>query len=298
MTQRFGLPLVMLLALALLVPTTLTAAYLTAEQTAQQTVGGVGRWCSVPTPEKQSNVYRLSAMPYYTSSESRMAIVPVVNNGEYGPSGGERRLGVRLWACDGSRLSSGSQVKITAWRNTGSRVSNKVWLPRHGSGFAGHRLNPTQGFGAEIVRLHREGSTSLLNSSLVLSDRSKYSWLVASGRSKNLRDARPGCATVLCSITIDPVPTFTDAFNSDTGTSRTPSNSVEYLASGYWSGAGSFSSGTPNPVNLAAYSGPQAPFGNNQGPTSTDGRQIQWVIMESWGTTAPSEDMVVEVFLR
>lgn len=300
MIRRFGLPLVLLLSLVLLVPTSLTAAYLTAERTAEQTTGGVGRWCSVPTPEKQSNVYRLSDMPYYSSSESSLAIVPVVNNGEYGPTGGTGRLGVRLWTCN-ANLASDSHVKVTAWRNEGDASANKVWLPPRGESFASHRLDPTQGFGQEITELHRTGSNPGGGANIVAPDRSRYSWIVSSDRTKSNRTASDTCrTTTLCIIDVDAAPTFANGFNSDTSGSRSRSNSVEYLASGFWAGSGQFSPGDPKDVNLDVYpeTAPRPPFSNGQGPSSTDGRQIQWVIMEWWGSTTPSDDMVVEVFVR
>lgn len=297
MTRTLGFLLSALLIVALLVPTSLTLAYLTAEDSARQTEGGTGRWCSVPAPEKQSNVYRLADMPHYASSNSSLIIVPVVNNGEFGPGGGARTLATRLWACGSASLTSGSNVKITAWRNEGSAAADTRWLPREGTGFAGHRLDPTGGFGKQIAGLHFTGSLPGGGAYLEGSDRSKYTWLVASGRTKSNPSASDSCSTTaLCVINIGPIPTFANAFDANAGSSRSPNNSVEYRAAGFWTGDGVLAPGSPKEVQMDPYTGPAAPFSNGQRPTSSSGRQVQWVVMEWWGSTAPSDDMVIEVF--
>ncbi|UVI35965.1 hypothetical protein [Brevibacterium spongiae] len=276
-----------LAALLLLVPVSVTTAYLTDRATADQTTGGVGRWCSVPNPAENPNVYRLKDFPTYSSNGSSMIIVPVVRNGEFGSGGGDGRLGVRTWACDSTRLTNNSTLKVTSWRN--SSGSGSINWRTQASTLAASRLDPASGLGARLSFLHREGSTSLAGAELTTNDRQLYSWIVSSNRTKTNRDAFPSCATSLCWINIEAYPTFSNAFTGDTSGSRTLDNSVQYLASSYWINGGDFDKSAAHPVNLA-------PYANNI--DSFDGRQVQWVVMEWWGSTTPSNDMVVEVFVR
>lgn len=294
--RRLGAVLGLLVALVLLVPTAVTVARFTSEDTAASTSGGTGQWCAVPTPETQSNVYRLQDMPQYTFGDdtSHMIIVPVVNNGEFGPTGGNGRIGARLWACDSSQLTDDSWVKVTSLRRHGT-AEELVWTNRQSEGFAGHRLNPEEGFGAQLSQLHRQGSGDGVVRGY---ERSEYTWLVSSGRTKEVTDAFPACSDSECQIDLTPHATFAQGFQHDTGTDRAPDNAVEYLGSGYWSGPRTFTPNEVNPVQLVTYTGPQPPFQNQQGPTSTDGRQVQWVVMQWWGSTEPSDDMVIEVFLE
>ena len=301
-SRRVWMIVAALAALALFFPIGATAAYLTSVKDAPTTTGGTGRWCAVPDPATHPNVYRLKSFQPYSSTGSSIIIVPVVNNGEFGPKGTSRRLGVRAWACKSDSLVSNSQVKVTAWRTSTSPTLN--WLPRvNGNGFASHRLDPLNGFGAGIVKLHRNGSTGVGGASLTLNDRQKYSWLMSSNRNKTNREAKPSCLTTACILSIDENPTFASAFEPDTSGSGPSDNSVEYLASSYWTGSGQWDGGlvsgpSEQQVNLNGYAGPQPPFSNGSGPTSTDGRQVQWVVMEWWGSTTPTDDMVLEVFVR
>lgn len=301
-SRRLWMIVAALAALALCFPIDATTAYLTSMKDAPTTTGGTGRWCAVPDPATHPNVYRLKSFKPYSSTGSSIIIVPVVNNGEFGTKGTSQRLGVRAWACKSDSLVSNSQVKVTAWRTSASPTLN--WLPRvNGNGFASHRLDPLSGFGAEIVYLHRNGSTGLGGASLTLNDRQKYSWLMSSDRTKTAREAKPSCVTTGCVLSIGTIPTFASAFKPDSSGSRPAVNSVEYLASSYWTGSGQWDGGlvtgpSEQQVKLNGYTGPQPPFSNGSGPTSTDGRQIEWVVMEWWGSTAPTEDMVLEVFVQ
>lgn len=289
-----------LAALVLLFPIGFTTAYLTDKDTADPTTGGTGRWCSVPDPEKQPNVYRLNEFHYYSSTSSSMIIVPVVRNGAFGSgSGGDGRLGVRAWSCKDNALTTNSAIKVTAWRNASSSQSSMHWRTRiGGDGVASHRLDPESGFGAGLTKLHRTGTNSGGGANLTGSDRQKYTWIMSSRRTKSSPTRSPSCSTGLCIIDIEPNPTFATGFQADAAGTREPKNSVEYLASGYWTGAGTFDRSSAHPVNLAPYSGTKPPFANGTGPSSTDGRQVQWVVMEWWGPTTPSDDMVLEVFVQ
>ncbi|MFP3395529.1 hypothetical protein ACSBQT_06230 [Brevibacterium sp. H602] len=276
-------------ALFMLIPLGATTAYLTAKDSADETTGGVGRWCSVPNPADHPNVYRLKDFPTYSSSSSSMIIVPVVRNGEFGAGGGDGRLGVRAWACDSSSLTTGSTIKVTSWRNTSSSPTLDWLAPVGGNGLASRRLNPDSGLGKEVTKLHRHGSTALGDAEVILNDRQRYSWIMSSNRNKNSRDASPPCSLSLCTVSIEKPPTFADGFTGDATGTREPKNSVEYLASGYWVNGGDFDKSAPHPVNLTQY-------GNDI--ASTDGRQVQWVVMEWWGSTTPTKDMVLEVFVQ
>lgn len=306
-TRRVWMVVAVLAALILLVPIGFTTAYLTDNAAADKTTGGTGRWCSVPNPKEHPNVYRLKDFPSHQwsgSNSSYMIIVPVVRNDEFGPGGGDGRLGVRAWACQSSTLTTSSSIKVTAWRNASSSQTTMTWLNRvGGDGFASHRLSLTSNFGAQLAKLHREGSTNLGGTGLTFSDRERYTWLMSSGRNRSSVSASPACATNLCTLNIDPNPTFSTGFQPDTEGTREPTNKVEYLASSYWKDAGTWTGGlvsgpTEQTVNLNAYSGPQPPFANGTGPASTDGRQVEWVVMEWWGSTTPTDDMVLEVFVR
>lgn len=283
-----------LAALFLLVPVGATTAYLTSKSTASQTIGGVGRWCSVPNPAEQPNVYRLKDFPTYSSSGSSMIIVPAVRNGEFGSGGGDGRLGVRAWACSSSSLTTGSNIKVTSWRNTSASPALNWLQPVNGSGLPSRRLNPSSGLGQELTKLHREGTSGLVGARLGGDDRAKYAWIMSSGRTKTATNASPSYSLLVHNFNIDPHPTFSSGFKSDDSGTRTVSNSVEYLATAFWKGSGEWSGGllsppTAQPVNLVPY---------KNDITSTDGRQVQWVVIEWWGATAPSDDMVLEVFVR
>lgn len=287
----------MLAGLVLLFPVGFTTAYLTAETDEATTSGGTGRWCSVPDPEKQPNVYRLNEFPtikWAGSETSRMIIVPVVNNGEFGPSEGNRRLGVRAWSCKSDTLTAAGSVKVTTWRNASSKQTTMNWSSDGSDRFASQRLNPKSSFGEILTNLHRHGTKG---GAINGNDRQRYSWVMSSGQTKSSKTP-PTCSNSSCSIALDPNPTFATGFQADAAGTREPKNSVEYLASGYWTGAGTFDRSSAHPVNLAPYSGTKPPFANGTGPSSTDGRQVQWVVMEWWGSTTPSDDMVLEVFVR
>lgn len=279
-----------LATLLLLVPVGVTTAYLTSRATAGQTAGGLGRWCSVPNPAEQPNVYRLKDFPTYSSSSSSMIIVPVVRNGEFGSGGGDGRLGVRAWTCSSSTLTSNSTVKVTAWRNTDRSATLKWLAPVNGNGFPSRRLDPENGLGAQFKKLHRTGSNAAGTPNLTLSDRQRYTWLMSADRTKANPTAAASCGLLGCAIVrVGDGPTFANGFAADTPGSRIPSNSVEYLGAGYWKNADEYDTSTAHPVNLSSY-------GNDL--TSSDGRQVQWVVMEWWGSTPPSDDMVLEVFVR
>lgn len=280
-------------ALLLLVPVGATTAYLTSVKDAPTTTGGTGRWCTVPDPAQHPNVYRLNAFPSvaHSTGTSRMIIVPVVRNGAFGPGGGDGQLGVRTWSCASSGLPSDSTLKVTSWRNA-SGAGSIVWKPQT-SNLASSRLDPTTGLGANLSDLHRRGSNG---SPLSGSARERYSWIISSGRSKSTPNATATCDVVIltenCRVVVEPAPTFPNAFPYDTG--RTANNSQPYLATGYWKDSGQWSgkfATLPTALDVKL-----APYANNI--ASTDGRQVQWVVMEWWGSTEPTEDMVLEVFVR
>lgn len=290
--------LIATLALLLFVlPVAGTTAFLTAEATTPQTQSGTGRWCAVPAPENRSNVYRLADFPHYSGQNTRMVIIPAVHNGDFGPVNGSGTLGVRLWACHASSLPATGQVKVTAWRNDGSDGTPQ-WLSRDGTGAAQHRLDPNNGFGAEIRELHRTGSNPGGGANVISQDRSRYSWLLSSGRTRSTPTAFPSCATILCIIDIDPHPSLPNAFVPDSATGRPHNNSVTYLGAKYWSGGGNFTPGERYPLTMQPYTGPAPPWADGGGPLSQDGRQVQWVVIEAWGVSTTPQDLVVEVFIE
>lgn len=296
-SARWFIAIVALLLFAL--PPAVTTAFLTDQAISAQTQSGTGRWCAVPAPEHRNNVYRLTDLPLYSSQNTRTVIIPVVHNGEFGPVNGPGTLGVRLWACRPSSLSSTGQVKVTAWRNDGDD-GTPSWLPRQGTGAASHRLDPTQGFGAAINQLHRTGTNAGGGANVLLSDRSRYSWLLSSDRTRSNPTAFPSCATSLCIIDIDTHPSLTNAFVPDSATGRPHNNSVTYLGAKYWSGSGDFTPGERYPLTMQPYTGPAPPWANGAGPLSLDGRQVMWVVIEAWGLNQNpvANDLMVEVFIE
>lgn len=305
-SRRLWMIVAALAALALCFPIDATTAYLTSMKDAPTTTGGVGRWCAVPDPKTHPNVYQLTEFGK-SGFGTRMNIVPVIRRGnDFGPGGGDGHLGVRAWACNDSALTSSSNIKVTAWRTPAS-PGTLYWLPRvGGNSAASHRLDPENGLGDTLNTLHRSGSKVLdiTEPYLSFSDRQQYAWIMSSNRTKSNRNANPPCIVPACTtLPIYNTPTFSSGFNADSGESQTPENSVTYMASAYWDDAGKWTGGlvsapTLRDVKLQTYAGPQPPFSNGSGPTSTDGRQVQWVVMEWWGSTTPTDDMVLEVFVQ
>ena len=162
-----------LAALFLLVPVGATTAYLTSKSTASQTIGGVGRWCSVPNPAEQPNVYRLKDFPTYFIKRFVDDHRPCCPH-EFGSGGGkDGRLGVRAWACSSSSLTTGSNIKVTSWRNTSASPALNWLQPVNGSGLPSRRLNPSSGLGQELTKLHREGTSGLVGARLGGDDRAR-----------------------------------------------------------------------------------------------------------------------------
>lgn len=91
-----------------------------------------------------------------------------------------------------------------------------------------------------------------------------------------------------------PPPAFAAAFNGDTGSSRKLTNSVPYRANAYWKDAGTWTGSFLSPPTVQTVN--LAPYGNYL--SSSDGRQVEWVVMEWWGSTTPTDDMVLEVFVE
>lgn len=280
--------------LVLLVPVGATTAYLTSGATAPGTTGGVGRWCSVPDPAENPNVYRLSDFAEYrwsSSASSHLIIVPAVRNGDFGAGGGDGRLGIRAWACKSSALTTSSDIRVTSWRNANG--SGSINWKSQGGKIAANRLDPTTGLGQTLTELHREGNRA--GKRLRGDARTQYSWLMSSGRSKTNLTISPNCllGANTCALDIEGHPTFGSGFNGDTPGSRSLNNSVEYLASAYWRRGGEWPTLlepiAEQPVVLN-------PYGKDI--ASTNGNQVQWVVMEWWGSTLPSDDMVLEVFVR
>lgn len=238
------------------------------------------------------NVYKLSEFKRNDSTDSNVKIVPVVNNGEFGTTDGSGRLGVRAVSRGGVEIPDIGIVKVTAWRNAES--STDIQYETESEYFAKKSLSSTSGFGAQILQLHRSGTVGGSNPTLIGDDRSKYSWLISSNRSIDNVNASASTVLLTKNVAINPCPTFAKAFISSEEDGEL--NKVTYLASSYWKDEGIYSGiGMNAPevqnVNLA-------PFGG--GEFSSDGRQVQWVVMEyaNANNDTPLEDLYFEIFVR
>lgn len=240
--------------------------------------------CAVPSGD---NVYPLAEFPKNESTDTHMIIVPVVNNGDFGGNGSVGQLGLKAWSCGDSQLSSDNSLKVTAWSNT-STMGEMFYNSGVGEKkFSNLRLDPENGYGKDIAKIHRNGSTDLLGADVTGNDRDRYSWLISSGRDNSNTAADPSCLTGMCNLRIDPFPSFDNAFNNN---GEDEATSVEYLAE--WSkNEGMMKARSVNPTVLDSYTGSET-------LSSTDGKQVRWVVMEWTGTDAPSDDMALELFVQ
>lgn len=241
--------------------------------------------CGVPNADDQSNVYQLNEIPENSTTDSHIMIVPVVNNGEYGGGSGDGRLGVRAWSCGDTELSSSNSLKVTSWSNSGTVSDLQYISGANTDKFSEMRLDTEKGYGKELADISRAGSTNLLGAGLTGDDRDLYSWLISSDRNNSNTAANPSCQTALCTLNIDPVPTFNDAFSNSGEESAV---NVEYLAS-HSKKAGFKARSIHNTV--------LDPYNDTTTPSSLNAGQIRWVVVEWWGDDTPSDDMVLELFV-
>lgn len=253
-------------------PASTTGAQLSASAPVKKVSSGVGNWCSVPNPGLKRNLYKLSEFPTVevpdtasTRTSVKMLVIPVVNNSDFDPTGGENsvagaqpgQLGVRLWSCtDPSALSSVS-IKATAWRGSYD-ASNFVsqTLPSATNKFASARLNPSGGLtagatqpgtvaGAELRDLHR-GKNLQAAETTVDGVTARYSWILSNGRDKSMTNHKkaPACVTAgsRCVVTPtsggDGAAGLAKAFSNNGSGPASPAvseNSVTFLAQKYYS---------------------------------------------------------------
>ena len=294
---------------ALLAPVARTGAFFTSTATAPDAQSGMSAYCAVPGTIRP-NVYRLNQFPTITSAldstNVRMLIVPVANAsnsgyGTYDPLTA-RTLRVRLWTC-GSSLATGTTVKVTSWRRSTADALPTSWrAAATGGTWAAQRLDPNAQWGLRVQRLHRWGSEAGNGHSVVGEDRTQFSWLVGSSRSRTDPGLDPACAAADCTLEMDANLDWSATYAPDTPTSQTYTNWVDYTAEKYY-GTGDGSTWptdvpTATPVVMSKYEGTAVPgFSGTTYPASTDARQVQWVAMEWWGATPP-DSARIEVVLE
>lgn len=331
MRRRLPRPLILAVLLACLVlglPTAVTGAYWTTRHDAPATTAGTGRWCSVPNHQLQPNVYPLTTFPTIPLPEGgtvRMLAVPVVNNASYGPAKITSTVKVRLWACNAQALTTAPTMKVTAWRKASAATTDPlVWnaaatsplSTSYSATLPAQRLNLTTGWGKKLQDFHRLGSNN--GTSVTDPLRTQYSWIIGHGRTKTTPTTDASCtySSLLgsCEINTNGYPKWADAFRADTGTAGDYTNSVTYTARKFWTGSGTWPTTTPQPTDLQldAYTpalslpyntGTTTVTNNQLSPTTTNGtptgRQVEWVVMEWWGTTPASYgDLAAEVLLE
>lgn len=302
-------------------PGSATGAYLTDSRAAAASDAGTGSWCALPDHSTHPNVYRLADLPTFASAldgfTTRMIVVPVVQPvgdraQDFAPlvqgsssTTSALTLGVRLWACSAT-FPAGSQLKITAWRRDAGSSPDTAWLTPVSATWAGQRLDPQQGWGLEVQRLHRWGTRppGEYTTNVRGVHRQQYSWVLSSNRRATALTAKPYCGSLECTLELKSTYDWQYTFAADDGTSTTsapPPNSVTYLAAKYWTGAGDWPTTTvaASPTVLEPYAADTPlPLSSTGYPDSTDGRQVQWVVMEWWGSATPTPDLRVEVFLQ
>jgi hypothetical protein len=319
-----AIPVALAAAFALLLfalPTEGTGALWTTTTTASTAAAGTGQWCAAPDPsEAGARFIRLSSITTSVGTNQYMAIIPVANNAAWGGGTGSKTLGVRLWGCQTAPVGS---LRVTAWSNPSTAVAD-TWLTGSTTSVAPtSRLNPSSGLGAQLEGLAL-GSTVTATTSLLgqSGDLRRYSWLIAGGRTSAAPTTDPAqCSYSLplslvsqtCSATITNSSgadsTFASLFNilpwtgstiaATTYTARTwaTESPTGWGATNAWlnvTSTGLLEDGTvAAATTLSGTSASDATL-----LASTDGNQMQWLVVDWTATTTPPSDLVLEVFLQ
>jgi hypothetical protein len=324
--RRFGmiLPAALAAGFALLLialPTQGTGATWTTTTTASTAAAGTGQWCAAPDPsEVGARFIQLSTVTTIVGTNQRMAIIPVANNTAWGGGTGSKTLGVHLWGCQTAPVGT---LRVTAWSNPATAVADN-WLT--GSTVApASRLDPANGLGAQLKGLAQGATITATNTLLGLGgtsgDLRRYSWLISGGRTSAAPTTDPpqcNYSTVIpasptCSVTITNSSgadtSFANLFNvtpwtgstiaSTTYTARTwaTESTTGWGATNAWlnvTGTGLLQNGTV--AAATTLTGTSATDATLLG--TTDGNQMQWLVVDWTGTTTPPTDLVLEVFLQ
>jgi len=294
-----------------------SGAYWTATASPAAASVGTGQWCASPDPGVASNrAVALSSVATTTGTNGRVAIVPVANNAAWGGGTTNGVLTVTLWSCqDGSAVPVPTEladtIRITSWQYE-SAATDRSWLAGTTSTVApGSRLNPSSTLGAKILNLAQGASITQLLGTQPLS---RYSWLVAGGRSAAAPTANPAAGCVLlvgliCTVALTNSSGGDDTLGQAFDTSPwNGSTAVSYKAASYatqtssgWSASGGFN-GCPT---LSLLCTPTAATVTMTATTlsdaslfsSTNGNLLQWLVVQ-WNATSTStltDDVVVQV---
>ena len=294
----------------------------TTTTTASGASTGTAQWCAAPDPsEVGARFIRLNSITTSVGTNQQMAIIPVANNTAWGGGGtGSKTLGIRLWGCQTAPVGN---LRVTAWSNPTGTITD-TWLT--GSTVApASRLSPASGLGALLktsAQLASETAGLAVITGTPSGDLRRYSWLVANGRTASAPTANPAaCATYLigalgysCSVTetnsTGGDATFAQLFNvtpwsNSTITATTyTANTMALQTTTGWGATNAWLNSScvaltlvctisTTPTTLAATSATDASL-----LASTNGNQLQWLVIQWTGTTTPPSDLVLEVFLQ
>lgn len=294
-----------------------SGAYWTATATPAPTAAGTGQWCASPDTTVASNeAIKLGDVATATGTNGRVAIIPVADNAAWGGGTANGVLTVTLWSCqDGSIVPAPAElantVRITSWQYE-STSTDRAFLAGTTSTVApSSRLSPSSTLGSRILSLAQSASVSQLVGTQPLS---RYSWIVAGGRSASAPTAAPTASCVLvvglvCTVPVTNTSGGDDAFSQAFDT--TPwngSTTVAYRAATYaaqtptgWSSGGGFNGCpslsllcTPTAANvtMTATAASDATL-----YASTNGNLLQWLVVQ-WNATSTAtltDDLVVQV---
>jgi hypothetical protein len=300
-----------------------TGATWTTTTTASTAAAGTGQWCAAPDPsEVGARFIRLSTVTTSVGTNEHMAIIPVANNAAWGGGTGSKTLGVRLWGC---QTAPAGTLRVTAWSNPTPSVTD-TWLAGSTTTVAPtSRLDPGSNLGAQLKGLSMAASVTATNTLLGLGgtsgDLRRYSWLISGGRTSAAPSTDPPqCnystlvpASPTCSVTITNSSggdsTFASLFNilpwsgsTITANPYTARTWATETPTG-WDAANAWLTNTNTGI---LQNGTVAAATTLTGTSSTDatllgttdGNQMQWVVIEWTGTVTPPSDLVLEVFLQ
>ncbi len=298
---------------AALIPSGVTGAFWVSSAAGNAVTPGAGDWCATSDPATNPRILRLADLPTITGVDGvtiHIAAVPVANNAAWGAGSGNRNLAVKLSSC-ATTLSS-FDLRITAWSNPTSGGGALTWAAGTGAVAPASRLDLTQGYGIQLQRLARWGATNGGNGTTVTTEAARrFSWLVSDPRSRTNVAANPACSDRRnCTPAAGPIDGNTASIANTWVAAGNPTAtfppSYIYPARTYAENNNSATGGDWAAANGLAGTGRAAgtvttttlvPTTDAIAPTSVDGNQVQWVVLEWWGTTPPTADLVAEIVL-
>ncbi|WP_213816920.1 hypothetical protein [Glaciihabitans sp. dw_435] len=314
------------LLLAVGLPHSSTGAYWTATATPAGSVVGQGQWCAAPNPAVSgARFIRLNTFAATSATNQKMIIVPVANNTAWGGGSGAsaKNLSVRLWGCQETPVND---LRITAWSNASSGALAPAWVTGSTTTVAPtSRLDPLSGLGSQLSTLARS-ATVRADYPLITpppnGDARRYSWIIANDRTSATPAADPGsCSNLLsaignCLISLTELglglgktdSSFAQVFNTSQWSTPTispvnyPARTFALQTSAGWGTTGAWFNVTCT-IGLLCTTNTTNTFLTGTGASdstllaTTDGNQLQWVVMQWTGTTPPPDDLVAEIVL-